>query len=243
MSGHSKWSTIKNKKAKTDAVRGKIFTKLGRDIVIAVKEGGADPDNNSKLRDVIAKAKANNMPNDNIARSIKKAAGESSNSNYEEITYEGYGTNGVAIIVETVTDNKNRTASEIRHIFDKYGNGMGTTGCVGWMFDKKGIIVIERTDAIDEDELMELALDNGAQDFETLDDAFEIYTLPQDYFAARDALEAKGYEFINAGVELIPQNTVNVEGETAEKIIKLIDFFEDNDDVRNVYHNAIIDED
>ena len=170
MSGHSKWANIKNKKEKTDSQRGKIFTKIGREIAIAVKEGGSDPNNNSKLRDVIAKAKAANMPNDNITRSIKKAAGELGSINYEEITYEGYGPNGIAIIVEVVTDNRNRTAAEIRHLFDKSGGSLGAAGCVSWMFNKRGVIVIERTSDIDEDELMMQALDAGAEDFEPQDD-------------------------------------------------------------------------
>ena len=189
MSGHSKWANIKNKKEKTDSQRGKIFTKIGREIAIAVKEGGSDPNNNSKLRDVIAKAKAANMPNDNITRSIKKAAGELGSINYEEITYEGYGPNGIAIIVEVVTDNRNRTAAEIRHLFDKSGGSLGAAGCVSWMFNKRGVIVIERTSDIDEDELMMQALDAGAEDFEPQDDIFIIYTGPNDFSAVREELE------------------------------------------------------
>ena len=244
MSGHSKWANIKNKKEKADNARGKIFTKIGREIAIAVKEGGSDPNNNSKLRDVIAKAKANNMPNDNISRSIKKAAGEMGSVNYEEITYEGYGPGGTAIIVEVVTDNRNRTASEIRHIFDKSGGSMGATGCVSWMFDKKGLIVIERTALMDEDEVMMTALDAGAEDFNALDDAFEVYTAPADFSAVREALEGAGYAFISAEVRMIPQNTVNVEdAETIEKIERFLERLDDNDDVQEVYHNAIFPED
>ncbi|HOR12730.1 MAG TPA: YebC/PmpR family DNA-binding transcriptional regulator, partial [Clostridia bacterium] len=181
MAGHSKWANIKNKKEKTDAQRGKTFTKIGREIAIAVKEGGADPINNSKLRDVIAKAKANNMPNDNIARSIKKASGEMGTVNFEECTYEGYGPGGVAVIVEAVTDNRNRTAAEMRYIFDKSGGSLGATGCVSWMFDKKGVIVIERNKELDEDEAMMAALEAGAEDFAALDDAFEVYTAVSEF--------------------------------------------------------------
>ena len=234
MSGHSKWANIKNKKEKTDAQRGKVFTKIGREIAIAVKEGGPDPANNSKLRDVIAKAKANNMPNDNISRSIKKAAGEGNAVNYEEITYEGYGPGNMAVIVEVLTDNRNRIAAEMRHIFDKSGGNLGASGCVGWMFDKKGLIVIERTALMDEDEVMMTALD----------DAFEVYTAPADFSAVREALEGAGYAFISAEVRMIPQNTVNVEdAETIEKIERFLERLDDNDDVQEVYHNAIFPED
>ena len=186
MSGHSKWANIKNKKEKTDSQRGKIFTKIGREIAIAVKEGGSDPNNNSKLRDVIAKAKAANVPNDNITRSIKKAAGELGSINYEEITYEGYGPNGIAMIVDVVTDNRNRTAAEVRHLFDKSGGSMGASGCVAWMFDKRGVIVIERTSDIDEDEIMMQALEAGAEDVVPQDDVFEIYTNANDFSAVRE---------------------------------------------------------
>jgi len=244
VSGHSKWANIKNKKEKTDAQRGKIFTKIGREIAIAVKEGGSDPANNSKLRDVIAKAKASNMPNDNITRSIKKAAGEMGSVNYEEITYEGYGPGGTAVIVEVVTDNRNRTAAEIRHIFDKSGGSMGANGCVSWMFDKKGLIVIERSASIDEDELMMEALDAGAEDFQPLDDAYEVYTAPGDFSAVREALEGKGYTFLSAEVGMFPQNTVDATGdaELQEKLQKMLDRFDDNDDVQEVYHNADLPE-
>lgn len=241
MSGHSKWANIKNKKEKTDSQRGKIFTKIGREIAIAVKEGGGDPANNSKLRDVIAKAKANNMPNDNISRSIKKAAGEGGNVNYEEITYEGYGPGGTAVIVEVVTDNKNRTAAEIRHIFDKSGGSLGATGCVAWMFDRKGVIVIERSAGIEEDVIMMHALDAGADDFEALDDVYEIHTSPADFSSVREGLETEKYEFLSAEIQMLPQNTVSVEnGETAEKIERLLERLEDNDDVQEVYHNALL---
>lgn len=245
MSGHSKWANIKNKKEKTDAQRGKVFTKIGREIAIAVKEGGADPANNSKLRDVIAKAKANNMPNDNITRSIKKAAGEGGSVNYEEITYEGYGPGNMAVIVEVLTDNRNRIAAEMRHIFDKSGGNLGASGCVSWMFDKKGLIVIERSALLDEDEVMMQALDAGAEDFNAMEDAFEVYTAPSDFSAVREALEAAGYTFISAEVRMIPQNTVNVDdAETVEKIERLLERLDDNDDVQEVYHNAVMpDED
>jgi len=244
MSGHSKWANIKNKKAKTDAAKGKIFTKIGRELVMAVKQGGGpDPASNSKLRDVIAKAKAANMPNDNISRSIKKAAGSDNADNYDEIVYEGYGPCGVAVIVETLTDNRNRTASEMRHLFDKFGNGLGNSGCVGWMFDKKGVIVIERTESMDEDEVMMTALDAGAEDFNAEDDAFEVTTAPEDFSAVREALEAAGFEFISAEIDMVPQNSISVtDPEDVMKVMKLIDNLEDNDDVQNVYHNADLPE-
>lgn len=242
MSGHNKWSTIKHKKEKTDAKKGKIFTKIGREIAVAVKEGGADPASNSRLRDCIAKAKANNMPNDNINRSIKKASGELGNINYEEITYEGYGVNGVAVIVEALTDNRNRTASDVRHAFDKCGGSLGATGCVGWMFDKKGVLLIEDNGNIDEEELMMAALDAGADDFSAEDGAFEITTGPADFSSVREALEAAGYTFASADMDMIPQNMATVDEEQKNMVLKLLDMLEDNDDVQNVYHNADIDE-
>jgi len=243
MSGHSKWANIKSKKEKTDAQRGKIFTKIGREIAIAVKAGGSDPANNNKLRDVIAKAKANNMPNDNITRSIKKAAGELGNVNYEECTYEGYGPGGVAVIVEAVTDNRNRTAAEMRHIFDKSGGSLGASGCVAWMFDRKGVIVIERTALMDEDEVMMAALDAGAEDCVVQDDAFEIYTDPMEFSAVREALEGAGYAFLSAEISMLPQNTVDcTDAEAAEKFEKFLDRLDDNDDVQDVFHNAVLPE-
>ena len=195
MSGHSKWANIKHKKGKADAARGKIYTKIGREIAIAVKEGGSNPDSNSKLRDVIAKAKANNMPNDNITRSIKKAAGELGSINYEEINYEGYSAGGLAIMEECVTDNRNRTASEIRHFFDKYGGNLGATGSVGWMFDRKGLIVVDRKPGMDEDEMMMLALEAGASDMQPQEDCFEVYTEVGDFSTVREALEKDGCTF------------------------------------------------
>lgn len=243
MSGHSKWANIKHKKGKADAARGKIFTKIGREIAIAVREGGPDPAVNGKLRDVVAKARANNMPNDNIQRSIKKAAGEGGNVLYEEFSYEGYAPGGVAIIVDIVTDNRNRTASDIRHIFDKNGGSMGTSGSVSYMFDNKGVIVIEREPGMDEDEMMMTALDAGAEDMKTEEDAFEIYTAPNDFSAVREKLEQAGYAFLSADKQMIPQNYISVaDEETIQKIQKLLDMLDDNDDVSEVYHNAELPE-
>ncbi len=238
MSGHSKWANIKHKKEKTDAQRGKIFTKIGREIAIAVKEGGSDPDQNAKLRDVIAKAKANNMPNENIMRSIKKAAGELGSVSYEEVVYEGYAPGGIAIIVRAVTDNRNRTAGEMRHIFDKSGGSLGATGCVGWMFDRTGVIVMERKAGMNEDEVMLDAIDAGAQDIDAGDDYFEVTTDPADFSAVREALEKKGYALLSAGIELIPQNTVEVPAENADALQAILDKLEDHDDVQEVYSNA-----
>ncbi len=242
MSGHSKWSTIKFKKGKADAQRGKIFTKIGREIAVAVKAGGADPASNSKLRDVIAKAKSNNMPNDNISRSIKKAAGELGAINYEDMQYEGYGAGGVAVIVEALTDNRNRTAGDVRHAFDKCGGSLGATGCVSWMFDRKGIIVIENNEKLDEEELTMQALEAGAEDLDFEDDLFEVITAPEDFSAVREALEKAGYSFVSAEMDMVPQNTVKPDAETQEKVYKLIGMLEDLDDVQNVYHNAELDE-
>ncbi|MEG0251559.1 MAG: YebC/PmpR family DNA-binding transcriptional regulator [Christensenellaceae bacterium] len=235
MSGHSKWSTIKNKKGKADAQRGKVFTKIGREIAVAVKLGGPDPSSNSRLRDAIAKAKANNMPNDNVARSIKKAAGELGTINYEELVYEGYGIGGVAVIVETMTDNKNRTVGEIRHAFDKFGGSLGTTGSVAFMFDKKGVLVIDGT--ANEEELMDAALEAGAEDFAVDDDVYEIITAPEDFSAVREALETAGYEFLSAQLDRLPQTTATLNEEQQEKFDKMLDMLEDNDDVQEVYHN------
>jgi len=243
MSGHSKWHNIQAKKGKADAQRGAVFTKIGREIAIAVREGGANPESNGKLRDVIAKAKANNMPNDNIQRSIKKASGELSNVVYEEITYEGYAPGGVAVIVDTISDNRNRTASDIRHCFAKYGGNLGTTGSVGFMFDTRGVLVVERTPGMDEDDLMMMALDAGAEDVRPDEDVVEILTDPNEFSKVRGALEQQGLTFLSAEVQKIPQNTVEVpDPETVEKIQKMLDLLEESDDVQNVYHNAELPE-
>ena len=241
MSGHSKWSNIKRKKEKTDGQRAKIFTKIGRELSVAVKEGGsADPNANSKLKDCIAKAKANNVPNDNIERIIKKAAGDGDSSKYEDIVYEGYGPNGVAVIVETLTDNRNRTAADLRHYFDKFGGNLGTPGCVSFMFSKNGVIVVEK-DENDEDKLMEAALESGAIDFIVEDEAFVIYTEPNDLGLVRDELEKRGYDkFVSVQVEMLPSTYTTIQEEEIQvKMQKLLDMLEDNDDVR---HNWEIDE-
>ncbi|OGO80246.1 MAG: transcriptional regulator [Clostridiales bacterium GWC2_40_7] len=238
MSGHSKWANIKGKKGKSDAQRGKIFTKLGRELAIAVKSGGANPDANSRLKDVIAKCKAANLPNDNIARSIKKAAGEGEGNNFEEITYEGYGPGGVAVIVDAATDNRNRTAGDIRHFFDKYGGNLGQSGSVSFMFNKKGIILIENTGSISEDDLMMEALEAGAEDMTVEEEYFEIQTDPAEFSKVREALEKKNYEFMEADVEMIPTVTTKLtDAKQIELMDKLIENLEDMDDVQNVYHN------
>lgn len=242
MSGHSKWSTIKHKKEKTDAQRGKIFTKIGREITVAVKEGGADPDMNNRLRDIIAKAKQNNMPNDNINRSIKKASGEMGNINYEEVVYEGYAPGGVAVIVTALTDNKNRTASDVRHAFDKNGGSLGATGCVSWMFDTKGVIIVERQ-GVEEDALMNDAIEAGADDFSTeQDEVFEIIVEAADLTAVREALEAAGYVLASAELDRIPQNMVTPDTAQAAALEKMVDMLEESDDVQDVYHNAELED-
>lgn len=238
MSGHSKWHNIQAKKGKADAARGKVFTKLGREILLAVKAGGPDPTSNSKLKDVIAKCKANNMPNDTINNAIRKASGEGSDKTYEEITYEGYGPHGVALIVEASTDNRNRTAADVRHVFDKAGGNLGTTGCVSYMFSKKGIIVIDKSAVtMSEDDIMMLALDNGAEDFKSDDECYEITTLPEDFSTTREALEKEGIEFVEAEVQMVPSTTIELSEDGAEKMERLIDNLNDLDDVMNVYHN------
>lgn len=242
MSGHSRWSNIKNRKAKGDSVRAKIFTKIGREIAVAVKQGGADLEHNSKLKDIISKAKAANMPNDNITRGIKKAAGELGNVNYESIIYEGYGIGGVAVIVETLTDNKNRTAGDVRHYFDKFGGALGSLNCVSFMFDRKAIFIIEDEASISEDKLMELVLDAGAEDF-IKSNEYEITANPADFSKLRQTLEDNGYKFLSADIEWIPQNTVKIEGDNLIKFNRMIETFEDLDDVQNVYHNAEFPED
>jgi len=239
MSGHSKFANIKHKKEKNDAKKGKIFTIIGREIVIAVKEGGPDPANNSKLRDVIAKAKANNMPNDTIDRGIKKAAGEADASNYEYVTYEGYGPNGIAIIVDALTDNKNRTAANVRSAFTKGYGSIGTPGCVSFMFDKKGQIIVDKeTCETDSDDLMMIALDAGAEDFKEEEDSFEIITGPDDFTMVREALEKEGIEMAEAEVTMIPQTWVELTDEMAVKNLqKTLDLLDEDDDVQYVYHN------
>ncbi len=237
MSGHSKWKNIMHKKEKTDAQRASVFTKIGKEIAIAVKEGGPDPASNSRLRDLIAKAKDNNVPNDNIERAIKKASAADA-AVYEEITYEGYGPSGVAVIVETATDNRNRTAAEVRHFFDKFGGNMGTSGCVSYLFTDKGVIVIENDGSVDEDKLMEDSLEAGAEDFVASEEAFEIYTVPEDLSAIRADLESKGYKIVSADKDKIPSNYITLEDEEAIKnMTLLLERLEENDDVQNVYHN------
>lgn len=239
MSGHSKFANIKHKKEKNDAARGKIFTVIGREIAVAVKEGGADPANNSRLRDVIAKAKANNMPNDTIDRGIKKAAGDINAVNYETVTYEGYGPNGVAIIVDALTDNKNRTASNVRNAFTKGGGNVGTPGCVSFMFDKKGQIIIDKEACeMDGDELMMLALDAGAEDFSEEEDSFEIVTEPDGFSTVREALEFAGIPMAEAEITMIPQTWAELSDEDAvKKMNKTLDLLDADDDVQAVYHN------
>ncbi len=239
MSGHSKWKNIMHKKGKTDAQRAKVFTKIGREIMVCVKEGGADPSANGKLRDLIAKAKQNNVPNDNIERVIKKAAGESDKNHYETMVYEGYGPNGVAVIVEALTDNKNRTAGEVRHYFDKFGGNLGTSGCVSYLFTKKGIIILDNENgSLDEEKVMEDCMEAGAADFEFLDDSVELETDPNDCGAVREYLEGKGYQIISAEVEQVPSTyTVLEDPEHVRKMNLLLDHLEDNDDIQNVYHN------
>ena len=241
MSGHSKWANIKNKKGAADAKRANVFTKIGREIAVPVKAGGPAPNTNSKLANVIAKAKAANMPNDNIERGIKKASGALDSVNYEENVYEGYAPGGVAVIVKTLTDNKNRTASEIRHHFDKCGGNLGTTGCVSYMFESKGVIVVET--ALPEDDLMMLALEAGADDVTADGDVYEIYTAPSDLDTVRKALEGeKDVKILSAEQDMIPSNTVKLDEETERKVQRLLDMLDENDDVQDVYHNAELTE-
>lgn len=241
MSGHSKWHNIQAKKGKADAARGRIFTKLGREIAVAAK-GNPNPDTNSKLADVIAKAKANNMPNDNIQRCIKKAAGELGNTTYETLVYEGYGVGGSALIINTLTDNKNRTAGDVRSTLSKCGGELGSTGCVSYMFSNKGLLVIERTLDLDEDTITEYAIDAGADDVVVLDDVYEVYTDPAAFSSVRKYLEEKGIEFLQADVRMIPQNKITLNEENTEKFIKLLDKLEELDDVQDVYHNVDLPE-
>ncbi|GAB6149100.1 YebC/PmpR family DNA-binding transcriptional regulator [Clostridium novyi] len=238
MSGHSKWHNIQAKKGKNDAAKGRIFTKIGRELILAARDGGSNPDTNAKLRDVIAKAKAANMPNDTIDRAIKKGAGELEGITYEEIVYEGYAPGGVAVMVKCLTDNRNRSAASVRHKFDKYGGNLGANGCVSYMFQRKGQLVIEKTDEIDEDELMMQALEAGAEDFNAEEEVFEITTDPEDFSAVREELEKNGYTFLEADVTMIPDVMAAVDMETAPKTQKLLDMLEEDDDVQDVYHNA-----
>jgi YebC/PmpR family DNA-binding regulatory protein len=243
MSGHSKWANIKHRKGKQDALRGKIFTKMGKEIAIAAKDG-ADLSTNRKLADVVAKAKANNMPKDIITRAIKKGSGEMEGINYEEMTYEGYGPSGIAVIVKTLTENRNRTAAGVRHVFDKYGGGLGTLGCVSFMFDEKGLIIVEKTDKVEEEELMMLVLDCGADDFVVQEDSFEIYTAPENFSEVRQKLEDAGIEMVTAEVTMIPQTIVDVtDEEVIKKFTKMLDMFDEDDDVQDVYHNAELPDD
>ena len=239
MSGHSKFANIKHKKEKNDAAKGKVFTIIGREIAVAVKEGGPDPNNNSRLRDVIAKAKANNMPNDTIDRGIKRAAGDANAVNYEHVTYEGYGPSGIAIIVEALTDNKNRTASNVRNAFTKGNGSLGTSGCVSYMFDQKGQIIIDREECdMDADDLMMMALDAGAEDFSEEEDSFEILTSPDDFSKVRETLEKEGIPMAEAEITMIPQNYVTLSDENDIKFLnRTLDLLEEDDDVQAVYHN------
>lgn len=240
MSGHSKWANIKRRKEAVDSKKAKIYSKLGKEITVVVKQGGPDPSTNAKLRDMIAKAKANNMPNDNINRCIQKAAGDTSADSYEEITYEGYGPAGIAVIVEVMTDNRNRSASDVRCIFDRSGGNLGQTGSVGYMFDKKGVIVIENSSSIDEQELMMLVIDAGAEDFVSDEEYFEIITTPQDFTAVREALEKENYELVEAEIKMVPNMKKELSEEEEEKFNRFLDKLDDNDDVQNVWHNADI---
>ena len=238
MSGHNKWSTIKHTKGKNDAAMSKIFSKIGKEIAVAVKLGGPDPNINSKLYDVIQKAKQNNMPNDNIQRSIKKAAGEQDGDNYSPIVYEGYGINGVAVIVNASTNNKNRTAADVRHIFDKFGGNLGTPGCVSYMFEKKGVIVIEKEECpMQEDDLMMLAIEAGAEDFSAEEEVYEITTAPADFTAVTETLTNNGLKFLEAGVQQVPSTYIALDEVSGEKMQKLIDNLDDLDDVLEVFHN------
>jgi len=238
MSGHSKWANIKHRKEKSDSIKGKMFSKIGRELSVAVKQGGPDPEANGKLRDVIAKAKAENMPNDNIMRSIKKAAGDANSAEYEEINYEGYGPGGVALIVEAMTENRNRTAGDIRHLFDKYGGNMGTTGCVSFLFSRKGVLIIMKEDGPDLDALMLDALEAGAEDIAELDEVYEVTTSPDDFSNVRESLEKLGYKFESANIEMIPLTTVSLTDEKqSASMEKLVESLEDHDDVQNVFYN------
>lgn len=243
MSGHSKWNNIKRKKEATDAVKAKIFTKIGREMIVVIKEGGPDPNNNAKLRDLIAKAKSNNVPNENIDRLIKKASGEGSKANYESLVYEGYGPSGVAVIVECLTDNKNRTAGDIRHYFDKFGGNLGTTGCVSFMFSEKGIVVVENN-GMDEDAAMELCFECGGDDLTVEEEAITMECDPTQVHAMREALEAKGMTVLSAEAEKVPSTYTKLDDpDDVKKMQNLLDHLEENDDVQNVFHNWEMPED
>ncbi len=243
MSGHSKWATIKRKKAKTDQQRGKVFTRIAKEIILAARRGGADPEGNARLKAAIMRAKEANIPNDNIMRAVQKGAGETGGANYEEITYEGYGPGGVAVMLDIMTDNRNRTAGEIRFIFSKNSGNLGETGCVAWMFEEKGIVVVEKAEnELTEDDIMLEAIEAGAQDFSAEDDSYEIVCEPAILQAVKENLEKAGVKIATAEVTLVPQTTVSLEGEKAELMIRLMDTLEDHDDVQNVYANFEIEE-
>ncbi len=242
MSGHSKWANIKRKKGANDAIRGKITTKIGREITVAVQMGGADPTGNMRLKLALSKAKANNIPKDNIQRAIQKGLGAAGGANYEEFTYEGYGPGGVAVILDIMTDNRNRTAADVRHLFSKHGGNLGATGCVAWMFKQKAVFIVEKETFEDEDELLNIVLEAGAEDMKSEGEIFEIVAEPGDYDAIADALAAKGIETASAEVTMIPDNTVHLEGKDAEKMMSLVDDLEEHDDIQNVYANYEIDE-
>lgn len=243
MSGHSKWANIKHKKAKMDAQKGKIYTKFSKMIIVAVREGGPDPNANSRLKDIIEKAKEVNMPNENIMRAIKRGSGELGGADYEEIMYEGYGPGGVAILLEVTTDNRNRTAGELRHLFDKYGGNLGEAGCVAWMFEKKGLIIIEKSENISVDDIMISAIDAGADDVEEQDDSIEITTSPEQFEAVKKALESSNIALSSAEITYLPKTTITLSGKESESLERLLDALEEHDDVQNVYHNLEITED
>jgi len=244
MAGHSKWANIKHRKGKQDSKRAQIFTKFARAIAVAAREGGPDPAYNATLAGIIDKAKANNMPNENIERAIKRGAGELGDANYEEVTYEGYGPSGIAVIVKCLTDNRNRTAADVRYAFDKYGGNLGATGCVSWMFDKKGLLIIDKSDGIDEEQLMLEAVEAGAEDFSVEDEYYEIISAPEDFEKVRGTLKESGYEFSTAEITYIPQNEVKLDDEQDIKnMLKMIDVLEDNDDVQEIFHNWDMPED
>ena len=242
MSGHSKWHNIQATKNKADAARGKIFTKIGREIVVAVKQGGPDPASNAKLRDIISKAKQNNMPNDNIQRSIKKASGELNLVNYEETSYEGYGVGGSAVIVKCLTDNKNRTAGDVRHAFDKHNGSLGSQGCVSYLFETKGILILENNSSIDEEQLIDMCLEAEAEDVINDEDVFQIITTPSNFTKVKENLEAKGLNFLSTEVTMVPQNYVDLDANQLSTFTKMVDTLENLDDVQNVYHNVNLPE-